>query len=357
MLKRLDEIMARYDELTNLLASPDTLSDMENWTKLSKEHAEIEEIALKYREYRAKEKEMKDDFSALETETDAEMKGLLEEEAYACKEALAALKEELKILLLPKDKNDERNCILEIRGGAGGDEAALFAYELYRMYQYYCEKHRFKFEPVETNETELGGMKEAVVNISGKGAYKALKYESGVHRVQRVPETESQGRVHTSTVTVAVLPEAEDVEVEINEKDIRVDVFRSSGAGGQKVNKTETAIRITHFPTGIVVSCQDERSQLKNKERAFKVLRSRLYDFYNQKNEAQYAQNRKSMVGTGDRSERIRTYNFPQSRVTDHRIGFSTFNIEGFMMGDIQEMLDALALADREAQLAGSDEE
>ena len=357
MLKKLDDIIARYDELTNLLASPDTLADMDNWTKLSKEHAEIEEIALKYREYRTKEKEMRDAFAALETETDAEMRELLEEEGYACKEALSAIKEELKILLLPKDKNDERNCILEIRGGAGGDEAALFAYELYRMYQSYCEKHRFKFEPVETNETELGGMKEAVVNIAGKGAYKALKYESGVHRVQRVPETESQGRVHTSTVTVAVLPEAEDVEVEINEKDIRVDVFRSSGAGGQKVNKTETAIRITHFPTGIVVSCQDERSQLKNKERAFKVLRSRLYDYYNQKNEAQYAQNRKSMVGTGDRSERIRTYNFPQSRVTDHRIGFSTFNIEGFMMGDIQEMLDALALADREARLAGSDEE
>lgn len=357
MLKKLDDIIARYDELTMLLASPDVLADMENWTKLSKEHAEIEEVALKYREYQTKEKEMNDAFAEAEAETDKDMRDMLTEEGYACKEALATIKEELKILLLPKDKNDERNCILEIRGGAGGDEAALFAYELYRMYQYYCDKHRFKFEAVDMSETELGGMKEAVVNISGKGAYKALKYESGVHRVQRVPETESQGRVHTSTVTVAVLPEAEDVEVEINEKDIRVDVFRSSGAGGQKVNKTETAIRITHFPTGIVVSCQDERSQLKNKERAFKVLKARLYDYYNSKNEAQYAENRKSMVGTGDRSERIRTYNFPQSRVTDHRIGFSMFNIEGFMMGEIDEMLDALALADREAQLAGSDDE
>lgn len=356
MLKKLDDIIARYDELTGLLANPEVIADMENWTKLSKEHAEIEEVALKYREYLAKEKEMNDAFAEAEAESDREMKELLSEEGYACRETLSAIREELKILLLPKDKNDERNCILEIRGGAGGDEAALFAYELYRMYQYYCDRHRFKFEPVEVSETELGGMKEAVVNIAGKGAYKALKYESGVHRVQRVPETESQGRVHTSTVTVAVLPEAEDVEVEINEKDIRVDVFRSSGAGGQKVNKTETAIRITHFPTGIVVSCQDERSQLKNKERAFKVLRTRLYDFYNSKNEQQYAQNRKSMVGTGDRSERIRTYNFPQSRVTDHRIGFSTFNIEGFMMGEIDEMLDALALADREAQLAGSEE-
>lgn len=357
MLKKLDDIIVRYDELTTMLASPDVLADMENWTKLSKEHAEIEEVALKYREYQEKEKEMNDAFAEAEAETDKEMRDMLNEEGYACKEALATLKEELKVLLLPKDKNDERNCILEIRGGAGGDEAALFAYELYRMYQYYCDKHRFKFEPVDMSETELGGMKEAVVNIAGKGAYKALKYESGVHRVQRVPETESQGRVHTSTVTVAVLPEAEDVEVEINEKDIRVDVFRSSGAGGQKVNKTETAIRITHFPTGIVVSCQDERSQLKNKERAFKVLKARLYDYYNSRNEAQYAENRKSMVGTGDRSERIRTYNFPQSRVTDHRIGFSMFNIEGFMMGEIDEMLDALALADREAQLAGSDDE
>lgn len=352
MLRKPQDIVDRYDELTALLASEEVIADMELWTKYSKEHAEIEEVALKYREYLDKEREMQETFQAAEEETDREMKEMLLAEGFACKEALAALDEELKALLLPKDKNDERNCILEIRAGAGGDEAALFAYELYRMYQSYCEKHRFRFESVDVTETELGGMKEAIVNISGKGAYKALKYESGVHRVQRVPATESQGRVQTSTVTVAVLPEAEDVEVEISEKDIRVDVFRSSGAGGQKVNKTETAIRITHFPTGIVVTCQDERSQLKNKERAFKVLRSRLYDYYNSRNMAQYASDRRSMVGTGDRSERIRTYNFPQSRVTDHRIGMSVFNIEEFMMGDIEEMLEALARADREAQLA-----
>ncbi|MGN1235141.1 MAG: peptide chain release factor 1 [Christensenellaceae bacterium] len=355
MLRKPQDIVDRYDELTALLASEEVIADMELWTKYSKEHAEIEEVALKYREYLDKEREMQETFQAAEEETDREMKEMLLAEGFACKEALAALDEQLKVLLLPKDKNDERNCILEIRAGAGGDEAALFAYELYRMYQSYCEKHRFRFESVDVTETELGGMKEVIVNISGKGAYKALKYESGVHRVQRVPATESQGRVQTSTVTVAVLPEAEDVEVEISEKDIRVDVFRSSGAGGQKVNKTETAIRITHFPTGIVVTCQDERSQLKNKERAFKVLRSRLYDYYNSRNMAQYASDRRSMVGTGDRSERIRTYNFPQSRVTDHRIGMSVFNIEEFMMGDIEEMIEALARADREAQLANAE--
>jgi peptide chain release factor 1 len=299
---------------------------------------------------------MDDAFSEAEQEEDKELKQMLLDEGYACKQRLAQKTDELKILLLPKDKNDERNCTLEIRGGAGGEEAALFAYELYRMYMAYCEKHRFGWEVVDMNETELGGMKEVIVNITGKGAYKKLKYESGVHRVQRVPETESQGRVHTSTVTVAVLPEAEDVEVEIADKDIRVDLYRSSGAGGQKVNKTETAIRITHFPTGIVVTCQDERSQLKNKEKAFRVLRTRLYDYYNSRQSSAEAQNRKSLVGTGDRSERIRTYNFPQGRVTDHRIGLSLYSIDSFMMGDIDEMIEALALADREAQLSSSED-
>ena len=270
-------------------------------------------------------------------------------------EKLASLREELKILLLPKDKNDDRNCIVEIRGGAGGEEAALFAYELYRMYLNYCERHRLKVEIVDLNETELGGVKEVVFNVAGKNAYKQLKFESGVHRVQRVPETESQGRVHTSTATVAVLPEAEDVEVEIKEEDIRIDVYRSSGAGGQKVNKTETAIRITHFPTGLVVTCQDERSQLKNKDKAFKVLRSRLYDYYNSQNRSAYDEHRKSLVGTGDRSERIRTYNFPQGRVTDHRIGLSQYNLTEFVMGDIDSMIEALTVADREAQLAGEE--
>ncbi len=356
MLKKPEEILRRYDALTEKLADPATLADMEEWTRLSKEQAEIEEIAQKYREYQKTETEMNDAFAMAEAETDPAMREFCNAEAYECKNRLAEIENELKILLLPKDKNDDKNCILEIRGGAGGEEAALFAYSLYRMYMGYCDRHRLKFECVDISETELGGIKEATVNISGKGAYKQLKYESGVHRVQRVPETESQGRVHTSTVTVAVLPEAEEVDVQIDEKDIRLDVFRSSGAGGQKVNKTETAIRITHFPTGIVVSCQDERSQLKNKERAFKVLRSRLYDYYNSRSQSEYAANRKSLVGTGDRSERIRTYNFPQSRVTDHRINLSLFSIDAFMMGEIDEMLEALAVADREAMLAGEEE-
>ena len=354
MFERLKEILKRYQELNDLLASPEVIASPEEWTKYSKERAELEEAAEAYLAYLKTEEEMNAAFAEAETESDAELKKLLSDEGYACKERLAEQTNELKILLLPKDRNDERNCTLEIRGGAGGEEAALFAYELYRMYQAYCEKHRFRWEIVDLNETELGGMKEVIVNVSGKGAYKKLKYESGVHRVQRVPETESQGRVHTSTVTVAVLPEAEEVEVEIAEKDIRVDLFRSSGAGGQKVNKTETAIRITHFPTGIVVSCEDERSQLKNKEKAFRVLRARLYDYYNSRQSSQEAQNRKSLVGTGDRSERIRTYNFPQSRVTDHRIGLSLYSIDAFMMGEIDEMIEALALADREALLAAS---
>ena len=354
MFERLKEILKRYQALNDLLASPEVIASPEEWTKYSKERAELEEAAEAYLAYLKTEEEMNAAFAEAETESDAELKKLLSDEGYACKERLAEQTNELKILLLPKDRNDERNCTLEIRGGAGGEEAALFAYELYRMYQAYCEKHRFRWEIVDLNETELGGMKEVIVNVSGKGAYKKLKYESGVHRVQRVPETESQGRVHTSSVTVAVLPEAEEVEVEIAEKDIRVDLFRSSGAGGQKVNKTETAIRITHFPTGIVVSCQDERSQLKNKEKAFRVLRARLYDYYNSRQSSQEAQNRKSLVGTGDRSERIRTYNFPQSRVTDHRIGLSLYSIDAFMMGEIDEMIEALALADREALLAAS---
>ena len=355
MNDKVKSIARRFEELTELLSSPEALSDMEQYTRLSKERAELEEIAEKYAEYCKIEEEMNAAFAEAEGET-GEMKELLLEEGYACKRKLSEIEETLKILLLPKDKNDERGCTLEIRAGAGGEEAALFAYELYRMYMGYCEKHRFKWEVVDLNETELGGMKEAIVNISGKGAYKRLKYESGVHRVQRVPETESQGRIHTSTCTVAVLPEAEEVEVEIDEKDIRIDLFRSSGAGGQKVNKTETAIRITHFPTGIVVSCQDERSQLKNKEKAFRVLRSRLYDYYNGRAGAEEAANRRSLVGTGDRSERIRTYNFPQSRITDHRIGLSLHSMEAFLSGELDEMIDALARADTERRLTASEE-
>lgn len=337
------------------MSDPAVISDTAEWTKIAKAQSEIAETAQKYAEYAEVERQKAQAEEAVKTEPDLEMRELLYAEIEDCKQKLTALTEELKILLLPKDKNDDRNCIIEIRGGAGGEEAALFAYELYRMYLNYCERHRLKTEIVDINETELGGIKEVVFNVTGKDAYKQLKFESGVHRVQRVPETESQGRVHTSTVTVAVLPEAEDVEVEIRDEDIRVDVYRSSGAGGQKVNKTETAIRITHFPTGLVVTCQDERSQLKNKDKAFKVLRSRLYDYYNSQNQSAYDEHRKSLVGRGDRSERIRTYNFPQGRVTDHRIGLSLYNLTEFIMGDIGEMIEALAVAERERQLAGED--
>lgn len=337
------------------MSDPAVISDTAEWTKIAKAQSEIAETAQKYAEYAEVERQKAQAEEAVKTEPDLEMRELLYAEIEDCKQKLSALTEELKILLLPKDKNDDRNCIIEIRGGAGGEEAALFAYELYRMYLNYCERHRLKTEIVDINETELGGIKEVVFNVTGKDAYKQLKFESGVHRVQRVPETESQGRVHTSTVTVAVLPEAEDVEVEIRDEDIRVDVYRSSGAGGQKVNKTETAIRITHFPTGLVVTCQDERSQLKNKDKAFKVLRSRLYDYYNSQNQSAYDEHRKSLVGRGDRSERIRTYNFPQGRVTDHRIGLSLYNLTEFIMGDIGEMIEALAVAERERQLAGED--
>ena len=256
---------------------------------------------------------------------------------------------------MPKDPDDDKNVILEIRGGAGGEEAALFAAELYRMYVRYAENHRFKTEEIDCNETELGGVKEVTFMINGKGAYSRLKYESGVHRVQRVPETESQGRVHTSTATVAVLPEAQDVEVNIDEKDLIIETCRSSGAGGQHINKTESCIRMVHIPTGIVVNCQDERSQIKNREKAMKVMKSRLYDYYSTKYKSEYAENRKSQIGTGDRSERIRTYNFPQGRVTDHRIGFTLYNLEDFLAGDIDEMLDALAIADREKKLSGEE--
>ncbi len=356
MIEKLKDIYARYGELSEKMSDPAVISDPAEWTKVAKAQSEISETALKYAEYAEIERQKLQAEEAVKTETDPDMRELLYAETEECKQKLEGITEELKILLLPKDKNDDRNCIVEIRGGAGGEEAALFAYELYRMYINYCERHRLKIEVVDINETELGGLKEVVFNVTGKDAYKQLKFESGVHRVQRVPETESQGRVHTSTATVAVLPEAEDVEVEIKDEDIRVDVYRSSGAGGQKVNKTETAIRITHFPTGIVVTCQDERSQLKNKDKAFKVLRSRLYDYYNTQNRSAYDEHRKSLVGTGDRSERIRTYNFPQGRVTDHRIGLSVYNLTEFIMGDIEGMIEALTIADREAKLAGAED-
>ena len=356
MLKKLDEIIKREEFLSEQLLNADVIADMSVWQKYSKEHADLRETAEKYREYQECERQMNDAFALAEEETDSEMKKMLLDEGYLCKERLAGIKDELKILLLPKDKNDEKNCILEIRAGTGGEEAALFAGVLCRMYLNFCAANRFRVEEIEVSPTELGGMKEAIYSVSGAGAYKLLKYESGVHRVQRVPATETQGRIHTSAATVAVLPEAEEVEVQINDKDIRIDIFHSGGAGGQNVNKVASAVRITHFPTGIVVTCQDERSQLKNKERAFKVLRSRVYDFYNGQNAKEREENRRSMVGSGDRSERIRTYNFPQSRVTDHRIGLSQYNLEAFMTGDIDSMVEALAIADREALLASSEE-
>ena len=354
MSDRLREIKERYDFLNGELMKNEICSDAETFRKYSKERADLSEIAETYEKYLAKEKEMNDAFAAAEEESDKEMKDLLTAEGYDCKEQLAKINEELKILLLPKDEADEKGCVLEIRAGAGGEEAALFAGVLCRMYSGYCARKRLKMEAVDISSTELGGVKEAVYQVTGKGAYKYLKYESGVHRVQRVPETETQGRIHTSTATVAVLPEAENVEVEINEKDIRVDIFHSGGAGGQNVNKVASAVRITHFPTGIVVTCQDERSQLKHKERAFQVLRSRLYDLYRGQAGKEREENRRSLVGSGDRSERIRTYNYPQSRITDHRIGFSVFDMDKFLAGDLDQMVEALTIADRELLLRES---
>ena len=356
MIGRLEEILQRYYKLQDLVADPKVISNMDEWKKYTKELADMEETVRKYLEYKKVESDQSQAKALYELETDKEMRDMLEEEIYECKDKLAAITDELKILLLPKDPNDDKNVIIEIRAGAGGEEAALFAYELYRMYLKFAEKNRWKTEIIDISETEIGGLKEIVFSMSGKGVYSKMKYESGVHRVQRVPETESQGRVHTSTVTVAVLPEVEDIEITIDEKDLRVDTLRSSGAGGQHINKTESCIRLTHLPTGIVVTCQDERSQIKNREKAMKVLKSRLYDYYNSKYEKEYADNRKSQIGTGDRSERIRTYNYPQGRVTDHRIGMTLYNLPNFIMGDIDEMIEALAIADREAKLSSAED-
>ncbi len=352
MLDKLKGIKDKFDNLTQDIANPEIIADTKTWQAKVKEHSSLQPLMEEYEVYAKMMKDNADAQELLEIETDIEMRAMLEDEIQNLKEKIVESEDKLKILLLPKDENDSKNVILEIRGGAGGEESALFAHSLLRMYQMYCDSHRYKMEILNIEETELGGVKEVQAMITGKNAYARFKFESGVHRVQRVPETESQGRVHTSTSTVAILPEMEDADVEINDKDIRIDLFRSSGAGGQKVNKTESAIRITHFPTGIVVSCQDERSQTQNKEKAFAMLRSKLYDYYQQQKESEYSQNRKNQVGTGDRSERIRTYNFPQGRVTDHRIGLSIFNIDAFMDGDIDEMIDALTLADQQRKLS-----
>ncbi len=352
MIEKLKAIKEKFDKLTEDIANPEIIADMKTWQAKVKEHASMQELMEEYENYLKLERDYNDAQDLLELETDADMREMLKEEFLSNKQKMSDSLDRLKILLLPKDENDTKNVILEIRGGAGGEESSLFAHSLLRMYQMYCDSHKYKLEILNIEETELGGVKEVQALIKGKNAYAKFKYESGVHRVQRVPETESQGRVHTSTTTVAILPEMEDADVEISDKDIRIDIFRSSGAGGQKVNKTDSAIRITHFPTGIVVSCQDERSQTQNKEKAFTILKAKVFDYYQQQKEAEYKQNRKSQVGTGDRSERIRTYNFPQGRVTDHRIGLSLYNIDAFMNGDIDEMIEALTIADQQAKLS-----
>ena len=352
MFEKLSFIEKQHEELAAKISDPATMADMDNWRKLCKEHADMTPIVEKYKEYKTNKNTIDDAKMMLDDpETDREFKDMLQEEILEAKENIARIEEELKILLLPKDPNDDKNVIMEIRGGAGGDEAALFAASLYRMYSMYAESKRWKIEVMNLSEIGIGGIKEISFMIEGQGAYSRLKYESGVHRVQRVPETESQGRVHTSTVTVAVLPEAEEVDFEINPADLQIDTYRASGAGGQHVNKTESAIRITHIPTGVIVECQDERSQHKNKDKAMKVLRSRLYEAELQKQQDAIAADRKSQVGTGDRSERIRTYNFPQGRVSDHRIGLTLYKIEAIMNGDIDEIVDALITTDQSEKL------
>lgn len=353
MFQKLEAVEKRYDELTQLISDPEVISRTSEWQKYMKEHAEIAEIVEKYREYKKVNQAMAD---AKEMMEDKELKELAEMEYYDSKDKLAKIEEELKILLIPKDKDDDKNIICEIRGGAGGEEAALFAGTLFRMYSMYVEKKHWKLEVLNENETGLGGYKEISFMVTGKGAYSRLKFESGVHRVQRVPDTESSGRIHTSTATVAVLPVVEDVDIEINPSDIRMEVFRASGAGGQHVNKTSSAVRLIHEPTGMVVECQTERSQVQNREYAMKLLRSRLYEQEKAKQDAQLANERKSQVGSGDRSEKIRTYNYPQGRITDHRIGLSIYQMEDFLNGNLDEMIDSLTAADRAERLKGSDE-
>lgn len=342
----------RYEEITQKLYDPDVVSDPKQYAELMKEHKNIAPIVEKYREYKKADETLNEAKNLLaEGGLDKDFREMVEQEMNDAKTQLEVLSDELKILLLPRDPNDDRNVIVEIRGGAGGEEAALFSGVLFRMYSMYAESQGWKVDVMNSNETELGGYKEISFMITGDGAYSKLKYESGVHRVQRVPETETQGRVHTSTATVAVLPEAEDVEIEINPADLQIDTYRASGAGGQHVNKTESAIRITHLPTGLVVECQDERSQFKNKDKAMKILRSRLYEAEQEKQDAEFAAERRSQVGTGDRSERIRTYNYPQGRITDHRIGLTVYKFDDMLNGNLTEMIDALITADRAAKL------
>lgn len=347
LLDKLAFIENKYDELSVKISDPSIMANQNEWRKLCKEHAELEIIVNAYREYKKVIEDLEADKEMFQEETDKEMKEMLQEEISDLTEKEKELDHKIQILLLPKDPNDEKNVFVEIRGGAGGEEAALFASNLFRMYTRYAENNRWVVEVMSLNETDLGGIKEVVFMIKGSGAYSKLKYESGVHRVQRVPDTESSGRIHTSTATVAVLPEVDDVDIEINEKDLKIDVFRASGNGGQCVNTTDSAVRMTHIPTGLVVSCQDEKSQLKNKEKALKILRARLYEQAEAERAAGIAEDRKSQVGTGDRSERIRTYNYPQGRVTDHRIGLTLYKLESFLDGDLDEVINALITADQ----------
>lgn len=356
MFEKLEQVEARFEKINGLLYLPETVNNQEEYKKLMREIKNLTPVVETFKAYKKTAEDESAAKEMLEEESDSELRELLLTEIDECKAKKEALGEELKVLLLPKDPNDDKNVIIEIRAGAGGEEAALFANSLYRMYTMYSESRGYKSEVLSLNETGLGGIKEISFNISGEGAYSRFKFESGVHRVQRVPETESGGRIHTSTVTVAVLPEAEEVDIEIDPTDLQIDTYRSSGAGGQHVNKTESAIRITHLPTGTVVECQDERSQYKNKDRAMKILRSRLLEEKREKQNAEIADERRLQVGTGDRSERIRTYNFPQGRVSDHRIGLTLYKIEAVMNGDLDEIIDALITADTANKLKASEE-
>ena len=356
MLEKLKGIKERYEQLTALLSDPAVIGDQNRYRELSKEQAGLTDIVNAYDEYMAADAEIESCKAMLEEADDAAMREMIHEELNELNAKEHELSEQLKVMLLPKDPNDDKDVIIEVRAGTGGEEAALFGADLLRMYTRYAERHGYKAELMNENYTEKGGVKEVVLSLQGKGAYSHMKFESGVHRVQRVPETESQGRIHTSAATVAVLPEAEDVEVDINPNDLQIDTYRSGGAGGQHVNKTESAIRITHIPTGLVVQCQDERSQHKNRDKAMRVLKSRLLELYQSKAAEAEADERKSQVGSGDRSERIRTYNFPQSRVTDHRIGLTLYKLEAFLDGDMDEIIDALILAERTRQLSSAEE-
>ena len=352
MFDKLEDILRHYEEISAELLEPSAASDQKRYLKLMKEQADLAPVVEAYQKYKKASENLEDAKSMLAEEKDEEMRGMLKEEISAAEEEKERLSGELRILLLPKDPNDDKNIFIEVRAGAGGEEAALFAADIYRMYTHYAEKNHWKVETMDFNESVIGGFSKIVGMISGKGAYSKLKYESGVHRVQRIPKTESGGRIHTSTCTVAIMPEAEDVDVKIDMNDVKFDVFRASGNGGQCVNTTDSAVRLTHIPTGIVISCQDEKSQLKNKDKALKVLRARLYDLELQKKQQSEAAARRSQIGTGDRSEKIRTYNFPQGRVTDHRINLSLYRIDSIMDGDLSELIDSLIAGDQAAKLS-----